>query len=378
MFPKRGVVSGALCLLMLGASALPTWADQLGDAVQQQQSLSNQTNQARNKLKDLTYVEDEIKAELVDLENRLAAAQTQLNQRHAAFVQAQEQVAAAQNELELKQKELEDRQEAMGKRAKAIYESGQMSYFEMLFQATSLGDFITRMEYFSMLLENDRKLLQDIQIQKEQINQKMIELQKKRDQAVQLEAQAAAAKKELDQVKTQQQIALEKNLKEQHLAIEYIERLEAEANTWNEKIRQLQAARVGGVSGSISAWPLEGNYRISSPYGWRTHPVTQKQSLHTGVDIPASSGTSIAAAGDGVVIVAGWNDAYGNMIIIDHGQGLSTLYGHQSALNVTEGQEVKAGQVIGYVGSTGWSTGPHLHFEIRENGNSTDPLRYYN
>lgn len=380
MFLRKVQTIAMLCLLLLGTSVLPSRANELGDAVQQQKDITNQTNQVRGKLNQLTYTADKIKDQMAQLENQIAAAETRLSQKRAASAQAQAQVDAAQKELELKQKELEDRQVTLGKRAKGIYESGQVSYLELLFQATDLGDFITRMEYFAKLVANDRQLLLDIQSQKEQISQKTHELQNKRDQAVQLQEQAASVSADLDKAKSMHRAALDQNQKDQQAAFENIERLEAEANAWNDKVRKLQAAqagRSGGVNGSVSTWPVSGYYEISSPFGWRVHPITKKRSLHTGTDIVAPSGTPISAAGAGVVIMAGWNDAYGNMTIIDHGKGISTLYGHQSSLNVTEGQSVQANQVIGYVGSTGWSTGPHLHFEVRVGGNPTDPLQYF-
>ena len=380
MFRRKVLTIVILCLLLLGTSALPSRASELGDAVGQQKDLLNLKNQARGQLNQLTYTADKIKIQMAQLEKQIAAAQVLLGQKQAAYSEAQQQVLSAQKELELKQKELEDRRVALGKRAKGIYESGQISYLELLFQSTDLGDFITRMEYFTKLVSNDRQLLLNIQTQKEQIVQKTHELQSKRDEAAQLQVQATSVKMDLDKAKSQQRVALDQNQKAQQATFENIDRLESEANAWNDKIRKLQAAqagRRGGASGSITTWPVPGYYEISSPFGWRIHPITRKRSLHTGTDIVAPSRTQITAAGAGVVIMAGWNTAYGNMTIIDHGKGISTLYGHQSALNVTEGQSVQANQVIGNVGSTGWSTGAHLHFEVRESGNPTDPLRFF-
>jgi len=380
LFRWKVILIVILSLGLLGTSALPSRATELGNAVQQQKNINNQKNLARGQLNQLTYTADKIKAQMTQLETQIAAAQLLLGQKQATYSEAQKQVLAAQEELDLKQKELEDRRMALGKRAKVIYENGQVTYLELLFQASDLGDFITRMEYFSKLVDNDRQLLLGIQTQKEQIAQKTIELQSKRDQAAQLEVQAAAVSADLDEKKSQQRIALAQNQKAQQAAYDDVDRLESEANAIGAEIRKLQAAqatRTGGVSGTISVWPLPGFYEISDPFGWRIHPITHKRSMHTGTDIVAPSGTEIHAAGAGVVIMAGWNTAYGNMTIIDHGKGISTLYGHQSRLNVSEGQVVQANQVIGYVGSTGWSTGPHLHFEVREGGNPTDPLRFF-
>ena len=380
MFRRKVITIVILSLGLLGTSALPSWANDLGDAVGQQKDVLNQKDQTRGQLNELTYTADKIKAQMAQLETQIAAAQVLLGQKQAAYAQAQKQVLSAQKELDLKQKELEDRRVALGKRAKGIYESGQVNYLELLFQSADLGDFITRMEYFTKLVSNDRQLLLDIQTQKEQIAQKARVLQSKRDQAAQFQAQAASVSAELDKTKSQQRIALDQNQKDQQAAFDEVDRLESEANALGDKIRKMQAAqatRKGGVSGSITTWPVQGFYEISDPFGWRIHPITQKRSLHSGTDIVAPSGTQIHSAGAGVVLMAGWNTAYGNMTIIDHGKGISTIYGHQSASSVTEGQSVQANQVIGYVGSTGWSTGAHLHFEVRVGGNPTDPLQYF-
>ena len=380
MFRKKVIPIAVLSILLLGSSALPSWASELEDAVQKKQDIADQKDQAKGQLNQLTFTADKMKAQLAELDTKIAAAQTLLGQKRVAFTQAQTQVNVAQKELDQKQKELVNRQSALGKRARGIYESGQVSYLELLFQSADLSDFVTRMDYFTKLMDNDRQLLTDIKSKKEQIANKTRELQSQRDQAAQLQAQAASVSAELDKTKSQQRIALDQNQKAQQAAYDDVDRLESEANALGDKIRKMQAAqatRKGGLSGSISTWPVPGYYEISDPFGWRTHPITKKRSLHTGTDIVAPSGVQIHAAGAGVVIEAGWNSAYGNMTIIDNGNGLSTLYGHQSALAVIEGQSVQANQVIGYVGSTGLSTGSHLHFEVRVGGNPTDPLQYF-
>jgi len=383
LFRRKVLLIGILSLGLIGTAVLPSRANELGDALGQQNDALTQKNQARGQLNQLTFTADKIKVRMAQLDTQITAAQQLLGQTQAAYDKAQEQVHSAQKELALKQKELEGRRVALGKRAKGIYESGQVSYLEMLFQSGDLGDFITRMEYFSKLVSNDHELLADIQTQKEQIIQKANELQSKRDQAALLQVKAASVSADLAKNRSQQSIALEQNKKTQQAAYDNVDRLESEANALGEKIRKMQAAQVsrgtpqGGVNGSISTWPVPGFYEISDPFGWRTHPIKKTRSLHTGTDIVAPTGTQIHSAGAGVVIVAGWNSAYGNMTIIDNGHGISTLYGHQSSLGVSEGQWVQANQVIGKVGSTGLSTGAHLHFEVRVGGNPSDPLQYF-
>ena len=382
MFRRKMLPIVILSLCILGTSALPSRANVLGDAVGQQKDILNQKDQARGQLNQLTYSADKLKTKMAQLETQIATAQTLLDQKQAAYTQAKTQVISAQKELDQKQKELEDRRVALGKRVKGIYESGQISYVELLFQSSDLSDFVNRMEYFTKLVDNDRELLIDIKSQKEQITQKTRELQSRSDQAAQLKVQAASVSANLDNTKSQQRVALVQNQKDQQAAFDDIDRLESEANALGDKIRKMQAARKGGVSGSVSTWPVPGFYEIISPFGWRIHPKTGQYKLHTGIDIIGLDGTDINgeeihAAGAGIVLSAGWNTAYGNRTIIDHGNGISTLYAHQSALKVTEGQSVQANQLIGYVGNTGWSTGPHLHFEIRVGGNPTDPAQYF-
>ena len=125
-------------------------------------------------------------------------------------------------------------------------------------------------------------------------------------------------------------------------------------------------------------WPAPDSHTITSYFGWRVHPITGTNKYHSGVDIGASYGSSVLAADSGTVILAGWNGGYGNCIVISHGNGITTLYGHLSSIIVSSGQSVSQGQTIGYVGSTGNSTGPHLHWEVAVNGSQVNPLNYAN
>lgn len=375
---KKVVPALILSLALLISSGPVLKADELDQAVREQQKLTEQTNQVQGRLNQLTYTADKMKKQQDELKVQISAATVTLNQKQSSYKQAQAQVSASEKELQTKVEQLDKRRLALAQRVRGIYENGQVSYLEILFESSNISDFITRVEYLSRLVGNDRQLLADIRTEKEQIAKKTEELKVARDQAASLQAQATAAKTELDSKNNQLQISLTENKKVQQELSDQIEQLEKDSNAIGEKIRQMQRARKGGVVGSVSNWPLPGRYEISSPYGYRTHPITKQRKLHTGIDLPAPTGTAIQAAGDGEVIYAGWYGAYGNAVVIDHGEGTSTLYGHQSRIAVSNGDTVKAGQVIGYVGSTGWSTGPHLHFEVRVGGNPTDPLRYFN
>jgi murein DD-endopeptidase MepM/ murein hydrolase activator NlpD len=374
---KRGAIALLLTTILIGSSVIPLQAGELEDAIKKQEQIEQQEQKARGQLNQLTYTADKLKTQINDLVSQIADAQNNLNQKQTAYNKAQKEVTLSEEELKERKEELNNRQEVLRKRVREIYQEGQISYLEILFQSENLSDFITRLEYFNRLVNNDQKILSDITKEKARIEQKTEELQARRNEAAKLQTQAAQAKMELDGKKQQHQVALNTNKKAQDAIFDQIEKMEADSNALAAKIRQLTATSTGKVHGTISTYPVPGYREISDSYGWRIHPITKKKSLHTGTDIPAPTGTKVLAAGTGVVILAGWYGAYGNAVIIDHGGGYTSLYGHNSRLGVSVGDSVKAGETIAYVGSTGWSTGPHLHFEVRVNGEPTDPLRFF-
>lgn len=374
---KRGMIALILTTLLFTSSVIPLQAGELEDAIKKQEQLRQKEQQARGQLNQLTFTEDKIKKQIQDLASQITVAQNNLAEKQVAYNKAQQQVALSEQELNKRKKELESRREVLRRRVREIYMEGQINYLEVLFQSQDLSDFITRLEYFNKLVSNDQKILSGIAKEKEAVEQKTLELQARRDEAAKLQSEAVAAKTELDGKKQQHQVALGSNKKAQEAIFEQIEKMEADSNALAAKIRNLTATSSGKVLGTINTYPVPGYREISDSYGWRTHPITKKRSMHTGTDIPAPTGTKVLAAGSGVVIMAGWYGAYGNAVIIDHGGGYTSLYGHNSRLAVSNGDTVAAGDTIAYVGSTGWSTGPHSHFEVRINGEPTDPLRFF-
>lgn len=367
-----------LAVSLLGSfAARPIAADELSDALNKQQSLNQQQQALEEKKNQLTFTSEQIQGQIGDIETQIAAAEKLLQQREQAYNRAQAEVSATQQELEKKEQEMSERRETLARRLKGLYENSQISYLEILLQSEDLGDFISRLEYIDILVANDQKLLAGIRAQKTEVEAQKAKLEKTRDQAAGLQREAAKTKTDLDQKKAQQQNLLSATEKQKQEAAEQSETLAKEQNKIEELIRSHSSRGEQQVKDGEWLWPLPGYYEITDPFGYRIHPITGQRSLHTGVDIAAPGGTPIRAAGAGTVIFAGWNDAYGNMIVLDHGGAYSTLYGHQSRLAVGVGTKVQAGQIIGYVGSTGWSTGNHLHFEIRIDSQAVDPLPYY-
>lgn len=376
MFKRKGTVALLLTSVLLVGSVIPLQAGELEDAIKEQKNLQQREEQARNQLNKLTYTADKLQKQIKDLSTQIAMAQDTLKAKEVAYNQAVEAVTLSEQALKEREEALANRQEVLRKRVKEIYQTGQVSYLEIILEAESLSDFITRLEYFNRLVANDQKILTDISEEKARIEEETKVLQAHRDEVAQLKAEAEQAKAELDSKKQEHQTALNSNKKAQSDIFDQIEQMEADSKAIADKIRKL-TANSGKVHGTINTYPLPGYYEVSSSYGWRIHPITKKKSLHTGTDLPAPSGTKVLAAGNGEVIMAGWYGAYGNAVIIDHGGGYTTLYGHNSKLGVKVGDMVNAGDVISYVGSTGWSTGAHLHFEVRVNGETTDPLQFF-
>ena len=330
-----------------------------------------------------------------------------LNQQEIEIIMAQiglydEQIAETKQKLEEASRSEEDQYEALCRRMRAMEESGTLSYVDVLFSATSLTDLLSKVSDITHIMSYDKNLQSEYAAARENVEELKAELEvaQTEQQAIrgelefkqqQLEAQTTAAYEML--------AGLENDLEAYNKAYEENEQAEKELadeiDTLMETLRRQEAAAAaaarpsgGGSSGGSGntgssvmgsgsfVWPAT-SYLVTSEYGYRVHPLQGVQKFHSGVDIGAGAGTPIYAAAAGTVATATYNDSYGNYVLINHGGGNSTLYAHMSSMAVSSGAYVTQGQVIGYVGSTGWSTGPHLHYEVRLNGSTVNPLSYY-
>jgi len=246
---------------------------------------------------------------------------------------------------------------------------------DVLFGAKDFSDLLTRMDLLKRVIKQDYELVRAVLDDRNAMVALKEELEKDKEAQEPLERQARLARK-----------AMEEKVEKQHALIEQmkydkatIDRKQDESRAASERItRMLQRSSMVNlpVQGSgAMAWPLAGT--ITSDFGWRTHPITGAQRFHSGVDIGGDYGMPIYAAQAGTVEYAGWISGYGNSVIINHGGGISTLYGHCQSVNVSTGQNVAQGELIAACGSSGNSTGPHCHFEVRVNGEPVNPLNYF-
>jgi len=283
----------------------------------------------------------------------------------------EKQIVKNKENLESAILELGEVDKLFKKRIRAMYKNGNVGYLDVLLSIKDSSDFLGNVEAIQKITENDKKLIEKVELKKKNIE----------DEKAKLEAQEillANAKQDVE-VKRSNLLVASRNKEERLKQIvadknelqKMINANNAEAKALEQEIRNKQLSMA--YAGGSMVWPLPGNYRISSPYGYRIHPILKTKQFHSGVDIPAKTGTKILAANDGVVIFSGVKSSYGNFVVIDHGGKMTTAYAHCSRRLVSQGQKVKKGQAIALVGTTGRSTGPHLHFEVRKDGKTTNP-----
>jgi murein DD-endopeptidase MepM/ murein hydrolase activator NlpD len=255
-----------------------------------------------------------------------------------------------------------------------MYENSDFTYVDALAESNSVVDFLERLELISAVSKKDKEIIEsikevktDIEYKKQVATGEKEKVQDVVDESLKTINNLSASRANVDEEIKNINSRLDKLEDEE-------DKLLSQSNALVNQIKNLQ--RKGKYAGGIMTWPCPSSSRISSYYGNRLHPILKKYKMHTGIDISASQGVSIVAANKGTVIMAGWQGGYGNAVEIDHGGGITTLYAHCSKLLVGVGENVKAGETIAKVGSTGMSTGPHLHFEVRRNGSTTDPVRY--
>ena len=374
---KRKVLTGLVALMMLLAMIMPVLADELSDQQQVLNNLNQQMNQQQNNLNNAARTEKSIMGQVEGIERDVNQTQQDINTLAARVDNLTTNIAAANKQIKLQQQELDKQTKQLGDRLVVIYEQGESTYLEVLLGANDIRDFITRLDMLTAIIDQDRDLINTINSNKKDLDTKMADLEVQKQ-----ELQAAQDSKEGRKVLLATQLNDKKVVlnsvqtdKEKYAqAIQELEQASAQAEAM---IRKLQGNSSGARIGTGTfTWPTPGYTNITSPFGMRYHPILKVNKLHTGEDIGAPYGATIVAADGGTVIFAGWLGAYGNAIIIDHGAGLSTLYGHQSLLLVNVGDTVFKGQTIGKVGSTGWSTGAHLHFEVRKDGTPVNPGGY--
>ncbi len=391
------------------AAAAAATPQPINEKIRQKQALIEATHRrleaSRHKLHVARFKEQSIADQLSAVQSSIARVRDTLGGLALSIAQNEHKLAVRKVQLAAAQASLDRHRDALDHRLVDIYEYGGGSYLDVLLSASSFVDFIERWDFLRFIIRSDSILIANVNQAARRYQQMVADLST---------VQSTLLREQADQERQQQQLGVLADERRQLLAVaasqrqaiaqqvyelenlsaaeearlqELIrirQREEAEA-ALRARIAAIQARRMAAIAAGLPppieryeggpvqfAWPLRGP--ITSPFGMRTDPITGRWQLHSGIDIGADYGVPIQAAADGIVLFVGWYGGYGNAIILDNTNGLSTLYAHCSATYVSQGQNVQRGQVIGAVGATGYATGPHLHFEIRVNGVPVDPL----
>lgn len=354
---------------------------------EQTEELENQKQDVENKIKDtnikLEYVQDELSATMLnvqEIEDKVLAYEKDITELGNKMDNLQTSIEESTQKLQIATQNYEEKKQILINRLVAMYEAGDVVYLDVLLNSKDITDFISRYYVIEEITDYDTYLIRQVEQEKNDIENTKQKLENEQSEVQVLKAKSEQTTIVLNNMKTLQQSYIkklsagEKKLQEQITAYKK-EQAEIEA-----KIYAITNSIDGEIqyTGGEMLWPVAiSGTVITSNFGIREHPIQGVIKEHTGIDIGnAPTGTPVVAASDGIVSYAGWLGGYGNCVMINHGNGIVTLYGHGNKVLTSVGTEVKQGDLIMEVGSTGNSTGPHLHFEVRENGNCVNPLKY--
>ena len=351
--------------------------DRLTEAKQKETALRAEIDAVSGRIRDLEQQVGDVSLRLAPLEREFELRELKLNRLNAL-------VAVQTRRLSFLWTEYRIAIGRFNRRLVAAYESERPDELSVLLSSRSVSALLDGLDYIRLVARNDREIAETVRIARDEVAAGLKRTRAARadmyrqakivavrvHQVRVLRDQLVTSKSSLVEAQSRRRADLSSLTAQERADAEEIDSLQEVSSALAAKIRAAQAHSTVVRSGSGTLiWPV--NAPITSPFGWRWGR------MHEGVDLGAAYGTPIAAAASGTVIYAGWLGGYGNLTVIDHGGGLSTAYGHQSHIGVSIGQHVEQGEIIGNVGSTGHSTGPHLHFEVRVNGQAVDPLGYF-
>ncbi|MTJ47382.1 murein hydrolase activator EnvC [Dolichospermum sp. UHCC 0259] len=367
---------------------LPVWANSINTLQQQQQQVQQQRKNVIQEQNRLTNLQTEAQKHLGGLNQNLQITNNYIQDSEIKLQQANQILQQLETNLFIAERDYENRQMSTVARLRFLQRSPTSQGWAVLLQSQNISDFISRRYRLKLVYQADQGILAKLSQQANLLIKQRTEVAGQKNQIALIREQLLAQKADY-QNQAQSQTELVQRLNNDRLALEAAQnQLEQDSQNLTILIQQkiaeqkaLEAARAKTASKNViipgtGIFALPSDAPTSSPFGWRIHPILGYRRFHAGLDFAAGYGSIIRAADSGTVIFAGWYGGYGKAVIISHSQGITTLYGHTSELYVSEGQTVQKGQAIAAVGSTGLSTGPHLHFEVRRDGTPVDPANY--
>jgi len=370
----KRLISLALVMALAFASTLIVLADPVTDAKSRLNSIDSQLDKVQSDKKRAQQEQKQIQNNI----NNLKSQQTLQDKSYEELIDQinflNQEVAKINAAVEDAENKYNHQKDVLKTRLRVMYENTDSSFLDILIQSESLTDFMERVEIISIISQNDKQMVDELKVAKLDVEFKK---KLKEDEVGARQDEAANIRQQIEQLSISRS-ALENEIRKSSQKLKKLEEQEDALLRESENLANyLRSVQKGGnYAGGSMIWPYPANRSIGSRFGMRYHPILKINRMHNGIDIGGRSNDDIVAVNKGTVIVAGYSSGYGNNVVIDHGGGISTLYAHASKLLVKVGDTVSAGQTIAKVGSTGLSTGPHLHFEVRKNGTPVNPLDY--
>ena len=391
------VFSGAMILQGTNARAeeltndyIKQRQEQIKQAQEEKEEISSKISDAESVKQKLESDKSDLETYVQDLDKELSDIQSKIEELSDKIDEKEKEITQTEEELEKAQAQQDQQYEDMKSRIGYIYEKGNVNYLDILASAGSFSDLMNKAAYVDALSSYDHQKLEEFKQQVDLVRTTKEALEQEKDTldtAKDAQEKEQASKEALQKEREAQVAQLEDQIGDQQQTLEQyqaaaaaqdstISALEQQVAAEKQRLSEQQKAEQKTYSGGAFVWPAPSYTYISSEFGYRVHPIYGYTRFHSGLDMAAPAGSPILAAADGTVVGASYNSSMGNYVMIDHGGGLYTIYMHASALYVSVGQSVSAGDQIAAVGSTGASTGPHLHFSVRLNGQYVDPRNY--
>lgn len=407
-----------LCLFLTPLAVQGAGREEIDRLTQRQEDLRRQKSGLEEQLDQLAQDQDQAVARKGLLEQKIDVLSQQIQVSQQTIGELDGQIAQKQTELTKAQEEEAAYQDRYAQRVRAMEERGGLSYWSVLFQANSFGQLLDRVTMIGEIVAYDQQVMDRMAAVRQEVAQAKASLEdsqrqqkevlaQQQDQQNQLQTEQAKVEAVLAQIQrqtsrygrdlaaleaTEDQVAQDlaqaeaahaRQLEEQRQAELEAKRqaeLEAQRQQQAAQQQQNQSSSQGAPSASGLLWPVPSSHRVSSPFGYRNHPITHEYSFHRGIDIPAAYGSEVVASLSGVVVISRYHGSYGNYVVLSHGNGMRTLYAHLSSRLVSPGETVSRGETIGLIGSTGSSTGNHLHYETwtgSSSGSRVNPMNYF-
>ena len=366
------------------AESISKKKDEINQAKEERKKLQQGLSDVKKMVANLEKSKSSLQNYVKELDSQLMTVEAKIQELKDLITEKEKEIEQAKRELEEAIAIEEKQYEEMKIRIRFMYEKGSDFYLDMMLGADSFGDMLNKVQYVESISAYDRQKLEEFQLNRQLIEVCKAELEE--EEALLQEAKTAVEQEQknleiLIDSKEKEITAYESDIKTQEQAIKeyeaYIREQDETIAILEKALREMEQSSKWKYDGGMFKWPAPSYTRISDYYGWRMHPTLGVQKFHNGVDMAAPGGSPILAAYNGTVAAAGYSSTMGNYIYINHGSGLVTIYMHASAIYVSVGQDVSKGDKIAAVGTTGRSTGNHLHFGVRLNGSYVDPMGYF-